>query len=329
MIDLSGTSYLNFDRFDPVAEGAVLRTSNSATRNSAADFGHLRALERSLATDFTAEDACVLSSGYLAGIALNDVLLGDKAFAGTLLFESSAHSCSSVISRHLGPKRTVTGAAPSGAYTVVLDAADPLCGFANTGFFDDAVPRAATRIAVDCSHTAFLWEDHPRQNTGAEIVYFGSLAKAGAFPAGFIAGPQGLIDAVRGREIYGASGPPAQWMAERLLRRAEDLANRRALLRDYVAHVDARLGRPARADWFPAYRITGDADAIAKDFMQHGFALSRVRYPTPSSPESVRAVLNTGLTWEHIRTIGDLMARHAGSILITDKRKPAFVAYTS
>lgn len=303
-VELFGTAYLGLQS-DPgfialVSAGfAEFGTSNPISRLADHDFGALHAVEAVVAEAFGQEDACLFSSGYLAGIAMGLQLRDIAVRQGVaLLVAGDGHpSAHCGLSMRTGLSMSDAEAAQRHAATgwlAVFDSINSLLGQVTSDPLVSQVIRGAVLRAVDVSHTAFLWSDHHELLHQAPTLFFGSLGKAAAFPAGFIAGPSEIIAALRDTPIYSASSPPAMVFADAFLKAASLRRARIERLRQHLGRIDHAFGMSRGNRWFPAYRLADD-EALCAACTAAGFKLSRLNYPTPTSESILRAVIKAGL----------------------------------
>jgi 7-keto-8-aminopelargonate synthetase-like enzyme len=305
MLDLFGTAYLGLQRsreyVEIAAEGMRRHgVANPFSRTSEYNFSPLVEAERLIADEFAQEDACLFTSGFLAGNAVGRLLRGLAIREGmALVVTSDIHPCLGLTE---GPNRSsaplqMSDLQPGKRQWIA--AFEPLNSLLGATYRDlDAreVTTHAALLAIDTSHTAFLWSHarwrHP-PSTG-ETLFYGSLAKGAAFPAGFVAGPRRLVDAIRLDAAYRTSHPPANALAFAFVAAAHLRRARLLKLRSLLGLVDEAFALKRDECWFPVYFLS-DTEDTYRSFLCDEVRLSCVRYPSPASSPMVRAVIHAGL----------------------------------
>ena len=295
-LDLSGTAYLGLQ-----IHPAYLRVlsqnlakygaNNPISRNNAGRFEVLETVEASLAEDWQAEDACLLSNGYMAGLAVT--LLASKT-GRRVCVETNGHPCyqphndSSKESRSENPEM------------IIIDAVDPFTGQSSAASFIEKRGVALKTVAIDVSHTASIWgptwQGSLEISEGIERIFFGSLGKASAFPAGFVAGPCTWISEIRKLPIYTASAAPAQAYAATYFETTTLREERRRCLMEIIQTVKRDLGCNLSDFDFPVTPLQSESASHLQRFQAQGIHLSSLPYPNADSPPRVRCVLNASLT---------------------------------
>ena len=320
MASFTGTGYLGLQE-DPgwlrLVQSNLERFGSNhpiSRLNDHRDFEILHRLERHLAASTGSESACVFSSGYLAGIAVSRYFAEracDDALA--MVFPANHHPC-------LAP--------PAGwqQHTLDWDGIDGLKALGTHGsvvfgqtvdLFDGEIDRAlhsrlmaaATWRVLDCSHTMALWPHREMNTAPARTVFLGSLGKAGAFPAGFAAGPQAIIAAIQARGEYCAAAPPSLAFAAAYLDHAERRAGLRATLWRHLQVIDDALAC-RRERPFPVYRLGPIRDGLNSALEIQGLHLSWLRYPNPNSPLHLRAVIHATHRDGEIHTLLKALGEH-------------------
>lgn len=303
MLDLFGTSYLGLQRCDRYVAIACegmrnYGVANPFSRDSDYDFGPLIQAEAAVAKEFVQEDACLFSSGFIAGNATSRLLgrMSKEENMG-LAVASDIHPCFSLSGLYDLPRSDVDTVffveRENRRWIAVFEPLNSLLGTRTLGVEKSRVIERAAVRAIDVSHTAFLW-NHANLAGVGETLFYGSLGKAAAFPVGFVAGPRRLIDRMRDDPAYRTSYPPANALAYAFLRSDGLRRERHKKLRELLATVDASLGLDRGTAWFPAYYLT-DQEEMYLGFLRDGIRLSCVRYPSETSPPMVRAVVHAGL----------------------------------
>lgn len=320
---LMGTAYFALQEdahfLQQLAEGLRLYGSNQPVSrlNRLPAFAVLDQVETSLAQHLDVESACLFSSGFLAGIAVRRRMLDLAREAGWLLLSSEdCHPCLAPLAASAGIAKTGArilnqlSSKKMGSWVALCNSADIFQGRPAPALADPIFLRAAWRV-LDVSHTIFIW-DHREllQSINRDrTLMVGSLGKAGAFPAGFAAGPAEMIESLRRGEIFNAASPPPVAHAHAFLAAEGLRRRRRSHLHRLMARADALWGidRPARRR-FPAYPLIPADERVHQDLRMHGFNLSYLSYPSPATPKSLRMVLNAGIPETALTHLAELLS---------------------
>ncbi len=274
--------------------------------NALPAFSLLTEVEASLAEQLGMEAACLYSSGFLAGVALRQHLLDRARESGwRLLSSEDCHPCLAPLTVHKGPARTgaetLDQLAREGVrnWVALCNGVDIFQGVPDPALDDGVFTEALWRV-VDVSHGVFIW-DHRHiisslGRPGGRTLLMGSLGKAGAFPAGFVAGPEEMIKSLRRGEIFNAASPPPAAHAHAFHAAASLRREQRARLQALMGRADAlfAIDRP-ESPRFPAYPLTPANEATFDALCGQGFRLSFLSYPTPEAQKSLRMVLNAAI----------------------------------
>ena len=155
-------------------------------------------------------------------------------------------------------------------------------------------PDADVLDVTDASHDLFLRPGTPllEGKLHRRQLLVGSLGKALSVPAGIVAGPAAVVEAVRGLAAFrGASPPPPAYVSAVLEGwRLVEAAQRR--LSDIVAAV---AGSP-NGSTLRGYPVILVRDVSPRTRLREGgFVLSAVPYPTLASEVAYRVVLRADL----------------------------------
>ena len=281
LLDLAGNDYLGVSRAPAVVEAAAdaARAYGAGATGSRAVTGttdlHL-ALEDALAAHLGADEALVLSSGYLANLAAVTALSGP----GALVVSDAGNHASIVDACRLSRARVVvvpTGDVPAAAEALrsrteerallVTDAV-----FSATGRLADlpALHRAAREtgavLVVDEAHSVGVVGPQGRGAVQAaglagapDVVVTATLSKALGSQGGVVLGPAGvrrhLVDTARPFLFDTALAPPAAGAALAALRLLDDALV--GCLRDVAARLADALEVP-RTDSAVVPVVLGD-----------------------------------------------------------------------
>ena len=259
------------------------------------------------------EAACLLANGFLAGQAIYTLA---SRLPHASYVQSDGHPC------YHGPVSKPTRTPDeSESYNVILDAVDPFSGQANWSSSESLEALSKARIiAMDISHVFNVWNPSKiYEKLGSAYdgrsVLFGSLAKAAAFPAGVVAGPQTIIDKIRRFPVYTASSAPARYLAASYLDSNTLRNHLMDTLNQVIAQVFEGLGLELNPLSFPVCTVRPSAEIGPQFFEEKGMHISALSYPNPEDPVRIRCVLNAGLTLSDInkliQTLNDLTDRNS------------------
>jgi 7-keto-8-aminopelargonate synthetase-like enzyme len=305
----SGFAYLGMPSLevfqDTVAEG--LRRYGAvypSSRASNTPLALYEAFERELAAFTGREAALTFSSGYAAAQA---AAYGCAA-GGPLLYGPGTHP--SLMVAGAGGRRFTSagwerevlaflGTVTTGMPTIVLESVDPISGTIRDFSWLMETPRQV-RVLVDDSHGIGILGDGGEGITGMlpllpELSYLicFSLSKAFSCQGGAVAGTSRDIGLLRAQPWFSAATPmsPAfayAWMESRPVfdRERERLKRNLAWLREGLR--DSALAR--HDPRLPFCRFLDPA--FYAYCLSRAILLSAFRYPSPSDPLVVRAVIN-------------------------------------
>ena len=320
-MELFGTSYLGLQN-DPeylqILTDALLvhGSNNPISRLNDYDFSPLEAAEVEIAREWCCEDACLLSSGYLAGAAVMQVLQKlAKERSWCVVLASNHHPCTHPTSdrkpEHLNDSdaanalNTAVSQGKIDGWIMVSDSVDIMTGLPAGFTVSGSVASHASLCALDVSHSAYIWS-HEHLNRRAQIdqnlvVYFGSLGKAPAFPAGFVAGPSDIVNLVRALPSYFAASPPPLANAVAFLTAKHLRARKRERLEALMNHVNSTYKICRSADFsFPIYNYGTGLNSEYLTLHDEGFVLSYLAYPDPEGNRVLRSVLNADIVFKDL-----------------------------
>lgn len=317
MHEFTGTSYLALQRdpeyLDLVREGiALYGVNNPISRLSDEDFSELDRAEGIIADELGCEAACLLSSGYLAGTAVQNALFGRGRREGKLLvWAKNHHPClrneqadrEVQISEDAGPTMAeMSETLNRTGWYAFFNSVNSFSGQSEHAALSQ-VARNADACVIDISHSMFLWDHRPLlKNPGGRIVFAGSLGKASAFPAGFLAGDKETIKFLRQRPEYTAGSCPARCVAFAFNRSGSLRAERRTRLTALMTEFEkqAEIERDAL---FPVYNLGVDCKERYAEALQAGIKLSFLPYPTANSASHLRLVMNAASKADSIKLV--------------------------
>ncbi|MEM9026278.1 MAG: aminotransferase class I/II-fold pyridoxal phosphate-dependent enzyme [Verrucomicrobiota bacterium] len=305
-MELFGTSYLQLQKHPEYLEILTdnLRqhgVNNPISRNNLGHFEILESVETELAKMWHCESACLLANGFLAGQAIR--MLANRLPHPSYV-QSDGHPC-----YHGSVSACSRSPDDSEPFSVILDAVDPFSGQAKWSCSESLETLSKARVfAMDISHVFNVWTpsaifERLGLACDGRAVFFGSLAKAAAFPAGFVAGPRSIIEEIRKFPIYTASSAPARYLAASYLDSDDLRSHLRDTLNQVMIQVFEGLGLECDALSFPVCLIRSSPEISLQFFERKGMQISALSYPTPDAPVRIRCVLNAGLTFSDIETL--------------------------
>ena len=297
LLDLSGTGYLglqNHPEYIEIVSRNLQRygINNPLSRNNVGRFSILEEVERTLSATWRTESACLFSSGFLAGQALASAF---RSLRLAYSVQADGHPCyASDSSNNLMSEEA----------GYIIDAVDPFSGRSE---LENNAPGASPWLAIDVSHVNGVWSPELITKTKRHRAFFGSLGKAAAFPAGFIAGPCEWVEAARKTSFYTASAATSIAFAASYLE-AEPLKNAlKTSLDSVINDVFSSLGKTISAYSFPVIYLPTASDEFLAISAAQGIRFSSLPYPSADAPPRVRCVLNARLSPSECKRIIDLI----------------------
>lgn len=298
MLDLGGTGYLGLQN-DPEWLGLVQKylqkygTNHPISRlNQHSDFEILHQVEAYLAMQLGCEAACLFSSGFLSGLAVAR-FTAEKAFEAqsVLWLPDNHHPC---LAPPVGWKALPIDPQHSDSPSINTQAIafaqtiDPIFGDPDPSI-DHSVYREASLRVLDVSHSIGLWNHQPWINS--QTLVTGSLGKAWAFPAGFIAGSQKLVTAIQQAGTFCASAPPSIAFASAFLEFSQTRERLQHQLSELLDSINHHWNLPSNPEQLcPIYNLGQHSPALKSTLEGLGYHMSWLQYPTPTSPLYVRQV---------------------------------------
>lgn len=312
MNKFTGTSYLGLQtdaEYVAIVMDGLRRygISNPVSRLSDEDFSVLQQAESEIAHFFQCEDACLFSSGYLAGIAIRRwAKLTCERQDFVVLESQDRHPCLagdiSASSRALCDEKALEllqqrkdDCAIKG-WCALCNSVDSFHGCPSTALTSPVMQKAAIQV-IDVSHSAFIWMQVPGQSchplgSDGEVVYVGSLNKAAAFPAGFVTGRQDTIETLRSRPEYTASSAVSRAHAYAFCESSALRQRKLNSLQHLLKGAEQELGID-RGRWsFPVYHVGTNCEQLYRELIQADLLLSYLPYPIPDSDMHLRLVIN-------------------------------------
>ncbi|MGB0372288.1 MAG: aminotransferase class I/II-fold pyridoxal phosphate-dependent enzyme [Opitutales bacterium] len=313
-MDLYGTSYLGLQTHPEYLR--ILQenlqqygVNNPMSRNNAGVFKVLERAETSLMEEWESEEACLLPNGFQAGQA---VLAVCRDLDCPIYAQADGHPC------YLPNVLADTSSSVAlDRFGLIFDAVDPFTGLSNwmqkTSL--ELVHRADFK-ALDVSHVAGVWPSqdlikHLNPERSPLTLYFGSLAKASAFPAGFVAGPRKIIRQIRALPQFTASSPPANYLAASFLDSTLLRSRLKGELSRIMKEVRRRLKLPDDPWAFPSFLLKTPNNSELSMLEAQGIHISALAYPSTHSPVRYRCVLNAMLSATELEQI----LKHLGHLV--------------
>jgi len=288
-IRLYGTSYFDLHKNQQYIE--YLNTAfkkygvnNPISRLSDYEyFDILEKTEKQIAKDFGCEDACLFSSGSLACSCVKNYLLSRAENNNEEIFHSSNYHPSWIDKKMKDIKY------------LKKDKNDIFISNSLNSFYGEKenymqYAERFNKIAVDVSHTAYIWNHKKEANS--KMLFFGSLNKAPSFPAGFVAGSSRDIKEIKKLAEYTTSTPPSVAFAKVFLEMDNIRKEQLEKLKINMKIMDKAL-KVNRDNPFPIYNMGISDESLYKNFRNSGLDVSYMPYPFEYSYKHLRIVFNS------------------------------------
>lgn len=313
----SGTSYLGMacnEAFQNLVVEGLRRygTNYSSSRRSNLRLEVYRQVEEQLARISGAEAALTMSSGFLMGQTLVQVLRKRGRFlyapgAHPALWENdtAAAQANAPLSFEDWTRQVVeevqTSDEPS--FIIICNALDPLWAKGYTFDWIGQLPaHKSITVVVDDSHGFGVTGPggvgiYPELSKykNVELVVGSSFGKALGIPAGFMLGSRRLVEEVKGSPYFGGASPAIPSYLFAYLQAGELIAEARQRLQQNIHTFTGLLEKPRELfSFIPDYPVfsTGQ-ESMAEHLHLHRILISNFRYPTAESPPIVRVILNS------------------------------------
>ncbi|PRY16478.1 7-keto-8-aminopelargonate synthetase-like enzyme [Pontibacter ummariensis] len=324
----SGTSYLgiavNEEFRSCLMEGmARYGTNYSSSRNSNLQLQVYEEAESYLAAYTGAEMALTMSSGYLAGQALVQVLQGEGAFfyaPGThpAVWQSTAEVPGTEQSFEDWVACLIQALPdlPEQHVFLVCNSLDPLQAKAYAFDWLSALPKEKqVTLIVDDSHGlgvtgkdgAGICRDLSRYANIRPVVV-SSLGKALGVPAGVILGEKQLLERVKTSSFFGGASPAVPAYLYAFLCCGKVYQEARQKLYANIACFLQHLRYP---DSFRAIRhypvFSTQQEELCPFLLDNKVLISSFRYPTPADAPITRVILNSQHTLQDVQHLAQLI----------------------
>ncbi|EPR65910.1 aminotransferase class I/II-fold pyridoxal phosphate-dependent enzyme [Cyclobacterium qasimii] len=329
-LHFSGTSYLGMGsqpEFRKLLIDSILKhgPNHGSSRNSNVKLPIYDAFETYFADAAEAENAALLSSGYMAGqLALNTLgQIVDLTWTApeTHPAITFGNQQPSNLSHKQWQKRCIAKSHDLMGQKILLlsNAVNPLIPEVYDFKWTKKLSSANKYyLLIDDSHafgilgkglfgTYSQWKNLP-----VELMVCGSLGKALALPAGIILGSQSLIQQVRENPVYRTSSPPAPAFLNAFLEGQDIYQSQQQKLNKNLLYMFSAVSQLEEFKMLPEYPVISFApEHWVDELHQKGFALSSFPYPFPASPPVNRIILSA---W-HLPTDLEALADAIGVIV--------------
>ncbi|WP_026956016.1 aminotransferase class I/II-fold pyridoxal phosphate-dependent enzyme [Algoriphagus vanfongensis] len=299
----SGTSYLGMtlvsEFIDSIAQNLKKWGSNHGqSRLNNIRLGIYEEFESFFSQQAGAEDAAVVSSGYLAGIAINQVLAGEfdeiwispdahsailpegKQTSNQLNFTQWKKQCFQR-SKELNSSKILIIGNTVDAFTAQVH---------DYTWVKEIAQTHDVTLLIDDSH-AFgvlgdkLFGTYSQWNDPSfELIVCGSLGKGLAVPAGIILGDRSRLGQLKNTPLYGGASPGSPAHLAAFLECQDLIQNQQGILFQNCAQFDQAISEISAIEGnrdYPVFRLLNDC--WAKELEERGFIISSFRYPTAES----------------------------------------------
>ncbi|TPE46298.1 aminotransferase class I/II-fold pyridoxal phosphate-dependent enzyme [Pontibacter mangrovi] len=312
----SGTSYLGMacnTAFQELVVEGIRRygTNYSSSRRSNLRLEVYRQVEEQLASITGAEAAVTMSSGFLMGQTLVQVLRG----RGRFLYAPGAHPA---LWENDGAAAQANAAIPfeewatlavdevkasqkEEKFILICNALDPLQ--ANSYNFDwvAQLPEQKVILVVDDSHGFGVTGPggvgiYPQlcKYKNVELIIGSSFGKALGVPAGFMLGPRQLVEQVKASPYFGGASPAIPAYLHAYLQAGEVIREAQERLQQNIKQFRQQLQRPELFRYIPGYPVFSTShEEMARHLHRHRVLISNFRYPTADSPPIIRVILSS------------------------------------
>ncbi|WP_276496315.1 aminotransferase class I/II-fold pyridoxal phosphate-dependent enzyme [Pontibacter litorisediminis] len=335
----SGTSYLGM-ACNPAFQGLVVEgmrrygTNYSSSRRSNLRLQVYGQVEEHLAGITGAEAAVTMSSGFLMGQTLVQVLRGRGRFlyapgAHPALWENSgavAQANADITFEEwaaLAVKEVMTSQEEN--FVIICNALDPLWARSYTFDWVAQLPENRVTLVVDDSHGFGVTGPdgvgiYPQLSKykNVELVVGSSFGKALGVPAGFMLGSRQLVEQVKASPYFGGASPAIPAYLHAYLQAGEVIEEAQQRLKHSVQAFLGQLQRPEQFSHIPEFPVFSTPhQRMAQHLHQQRILISNFRYPTAESPPIIRVILNSLHTPEDLRRLAEAVNQFTEKIVLT------------
>ena len=323
MIRLYGSAYLNIQHqkeYIDIFNDAIKKFGVNNPVSRLSTFTHSQyyeIVEQQLALDFSSQSACLLSNGYLSGVALKNVLFDiAKQKNYSIIYDINGHPC---YQPRENPDYNTELVDFSSDSILLINSINSFYGCIDETWYLSFLDGLKI-LAIDVSHTAHIFDHQSllkHVKDDVEIIFFGSLGKAAAFSAGFVAGSSKIIEIIKQQAEFCAATPPSiagayTYMQSQQIR--ESLKQHLIkLIEIFEMNFDLKPNKFANYQKFPVFNIQNNNNTTYSKLLSLGYETSFMSYPYPKSEKQLRLILNAGLSKSQIEDVI--------SILYTEKLK--------
>lgn len=334
MQNFSGTGYLGLQHNPEWLALVQQKMSDYGSNQPISRLNHhkhfhiLSQAETYIANLFASEACALFSSGFLAGTAVTR-LFAKKACLdqGWLWIPDNHHPCLEPPPgwRPMTLPLNFSATSPPGSLRSCIafgQTMDPLKARKDPSTSHPIYQQAGWQV-LDCSHSVGIWS-HQHLAT-PRTIFLGSLGKAFAFPAGFVAGPKHLIEELKKSGAFCASAPPSLAFTSAFLEFTTQHQKLLSRLEERIALANHEWPLPTNGDLnCPVYNLGQCEPALDVSLKNRGFQLSLLRYPTPQSDLLLRMVLMADQDPKEIKNlISHLKARNVSPVATANADCPA------
>ena len=329
----SGTSYLGMacnKAFRACLLDGMQRygTNYSSSRNSNLQLQVFSEAEDYLAAYTGAEAALTMSSGYLAGQVVVQMLKDEGRFMyapGThpAVWRSMADAPDASITYAEWVNRLLEEAPrlPDEHLILVCNSLDPLKAQKYTFDWVAALPeKKQITLIVDDSHGfgvtgedgAGIYRQLQQLQSirSIRLVVVSSFGKAFGIPAGLILADSTFIEQLKSSPYFGGASPAVPAYLYAFLRSKSIFAEARQKLFANILYFRQRLTYPGLFSFFEDYPVFyTSSEALCPYLLQHRVLISSFRYPTPADAPITRVILNSLHTPEDLNHLAALINR--------------------
>lgn len=322
----SGTSYLGMNcntRFRELITEGMERYGNNygSSRNSNFRLSVYEEAESSLALFAGAPAALTVSSGFMAGQLVVNMLKADNYF----VFAPNTHPavCRTPADFYEGDFRQwtekiteVIAALTTDKITIVCNAVDPL--FCKPYRFDwvSYLPEnKAITLVIDDSHGIGVTGEqgqgiykHIQHQENINCIVIASMAKAMGIPGGVVLGNAVWIEQMRASSIFGTSSPIAPGYLYAFTKAGQVYRDARKKLSENIGCFNRLLpgcGLFASLDDYPVFYT--DKHRLSDFLHQHGILISSFAYPRPEGNVVTRIIINSAHTKQDIEQVAQCL----------------------
>jgi 8-amino-7-oxononanoate synthase len=262
------------------------------------------------------EDTLIASSGTLAGILFNSILVDDK---GSLVFQSfDAHPAfKNPLINYIEfynfeqLKEIISSQDPAILKYIILNSINPsTLNCINSEYLLDFKRFENTIFIIDDSHGLGIIDEDGQgfsplmRRLGLKYVIISSLAKAYGIRGGIISGDKSLINTMRNSRIWGGASPPPPFYFYAFLKSQQLYKDELSKLRNNISffkNMMKEIDIFKHIDYFPVFLFKKKFDVRTLEDL--GIIISSFRYPTKNDPLIQRIVLNSGHQFEEIESL--------------------------